>query len=181
MISPRATLFFAVALVPVSRGWAAVKPAPSDLLPPLKRQETVDKAVQLTRPPTTLPVPDNFVSPFSPPNFEQPDREEQKANAAAGIRSPVSGAAASAQAAGPMGDRELLDVIAARIQPTGSIAARGKLLLTFPGKTVGVGQSFLVTYNGQDHELELIAIERTTFTLRLRAQEITRSIKPPAK
>ena len=47
-----------------------------------------------------------------------------------------------------------------------------------PGKTVGVGQSFLVTFNGQDHELELIAVERTTFTVRLRGEEITRPIKP---
>lgn len=181
MTRPRAFLLLVVAGLMPATGRSASKPATSDLVAPAKRQETVDKAIRLTRQPTTVPVPAKFPSPFSPVNFEQPDPEEQKANAAAGIRTAGQTPAGPAQPAGPVGDRELLEVIAARIQPTGSVTVRAKPLLTFPGKTVGVGQSFLVTYNGQDYELELVGIERTTFTLRLRGEEITRPIKAPTK
>ena len=182
MKTPRAIVMIATVLLTASPAWSASKPAVSDVVAPPKRQQTVDVATRLTRQPAPVPVGADLLSPFNPPNFEQPDPEELKANAAAGIRAAgqagPGGPVAPAKPAGPVGDRELLEVIAARIQPTGSVNIRGKPLLTFPGKTVGVGQSFLVTYNGQDHELELIAVERTTFTVRLRGEEITRPIKP---
>ena len=176
MTTPRAIVLFTASLFAAAPAWSASKPAASDIVAPPKRQQTVDTATRLSRPPAPVPAPTTLLSPFNPANFDQPDPEEQRANAAAGIR--PTGPAGPAKPAGPVGDRELLEVIAARIQPTGSVNFSGKSLLTFPGKTVGVGQSFLVTYNGQDHELELIAVERTTFTLRLRGEEITRPIKP---
>lgn len=179
MTTPRVILLFTASLFAASSAWSASKPAVSDIVAPPKRQQTVDTATRLSLPPAPVPAPTTLLSPFNPADFDQPDPEEQRANAAAGIRpTGPAGQAGPAKPAGPVGDRELLEVIAARIQPTGSVNVRGKPLLTFPGKTVGVGQSFLVTYNGQDHELELIAVERTTFTLRLRGEEITRPIKP---
>jgi hypothetical protein len=156
---------------------AATGKGTSDLASPQKRQVTVDLAARLTRPPAPAPVPDDLNSPFNPPNFSQPDPEEQKANAAAGVRSPSSGA--SAQANGPASVRDLLETIAARIQPTGSVVIGGKPQLTFPGaKRVTAGQVITVNYNGEDYDLDLVAIDRTTFTLRLRGEEITRPIKP---
>jgi hypothetical protein len=44
-------------------------------------------------------------------------------------------------------------------------------------KRFEVGTRFTVTYNNQDYELELVAIDRTTFTLRYRGEQLTRPIK----
>ena len=150
-----------------------------DVLPAAQRHATVEKATRLAQPPVAGPVAPDLTNPFNPPDFTAPDPEEQRANAAARAagQPPPSGPAAQAA---PLGNRELLETIAARIQPTGSIVGRGKPLLTFSGRTptVGIGQSFVVTYEGQDYELEVMAIDRTTFTLRYRGEEITRPIKP---
>lgn len=157
--------------------WAAAPK--TDVLPAARRRATVETAVRLTQPPVAAPVPEGLTHPFNPANFNAPDPEEQRANAAA--RAAGQSASTNAgQSTAPLGDRELLETIAARIQPTGSIVVRGKPLLTFAGRTptVGVGQSFVVTYEGQDHELEVVSIDRTTFTLRYRGEEITRPIKP---
>jgi hypothetical protein len=49
--------------------------------------------------------------------------------------------------------------------------------LVMGSKRFEVGTRFVVTYNGEDYELELVAIARTTFTLRYRGVETTRPIK----
>jgi hypothetical protein len=145
--------------------------------PPPPRQATVELAEKLTRPPVPAPVPDDLVSPFNPPNFSQPDPEEAKATAAAGVRAAASAVGAQAPA-GPATDRELLENIAARIQPTGSVVLGGRRQLTFPNaKRVSTGEVIIVNYNGQDYELDVVAINPPTFTLRLRGEEITRPIK----
>lgn len=147
----------------------------TDVLPIPRRQPTVDLATRLARPPSVEPVPEQLKNPFNPPDFGGPDPDEPQTNAGRAAAQPgASGTAA------PLGNRELLETIAARIQPTGSVVVRGKPLLTFAGRTptVGVGQSFVVTYNDRDHELEVVAIDRTTFTLRYGGEEITRPIKP---
>lgn len=142
----------------------------SDVLPAARRASTVEAAIALTQPPSPAPLPSELKNPFNPPDFNAPDPDQPR----------PAGPSATAEPAGPMGDREILETIAARIQPTGSIVARGKPLLTFSGRTptVGVGQSFVVTYENQDHELEVVSIDRTTFTLRYRGEELTRPIKP---
>jgi len=182
----RLFLFGAGLLLGVSApaAWAASKSA-SDLMPPQKRQVAVDAGTRLTRPPVPAPAPVDLVTPFNPPAFDQPDPEEQKANAASGGRptAPAAGGtAANAAPTGPLSDRDLLETIAPRIQPTGSFTFGGKPQLTFPGaKRVTIGDHFVVRYppdGGQDYELEVTAIDRTTFTLRLRGEEITRPIKP---
>jgi hypothetical protein len=50
--------------------------------------------------------------------------------------------------------------------------------LNFGKSSVKVGTHFSVTLNGQEYDLELASIDRTTFTLRLNREEITRPIKP---
>jgi hypothetical protein len=151
---------------------------PSDLAPPPKRQQTVDTALHLARPPVAAPLPEGFPGPFNPSGFDQPDPDEKSS----GATHAATGATAAGPAAptGPTNDRELLEVIAARIQPTGYFALGGKPILTFPGaKRFTIGDSFIVTYppsGGQDYELKIVAIDRTSFTLRYRGEEITRPI-----
>jgi hypothetical protein len=53
----------------------------------------------------------------------------------------------------------------------------GEPLLLLGRGRVKIGDKFTVAYNGQDYELELTAIDRTTFTLRYHGEEITRPIK----
>ena len=55
---------------------------------------------------------------------------------------------------------------------------RGAPRLIFANKPFEVGTRFTATYNNQDYELELVAIDRTTFTLRYRGEDVTRPIKP---
>lgn len=148
----------------------AAAPA-SDLLPPERRRQTVELALRFAAPPTPREVPADAVYPFNPPAFGQPDPEELRAIAAAQ-------AAANAAAAKPSTDRALLDVIAARIMPSGTLILGGESLLIFGQKRLRVGDRLTVSYDGRDYELELTAIERTTFTLRLNRDEITRPIKP---
>ncbi len=55
---------------------------------------------------------------------------------------------------------------------------RGAPRLIIANKPFEIGTRFTVTYNGQDYELELTSIDRTTFTLRYRNEETTRPITP---
>ena len=155
-------------------GLAIAAPAPaktvSDLVSPDKRRAVVEQAQKLTHPVEPAPLPAELPQPFNPAGFDQPDPEEVKA-------APTPGTPA---AAAPAGDREILENIAAVIRPSGTIKIGDKAArLTFGRKTVQVGGQFTVTNpaNGQDYELELVAIEPPTFTLRYHNEEITRPIK----
>ncbi len=72
----------------------------------------------------------------------------------------------------------MLDKLAAQISPTGVIMLRGAPRLVISNRPFEVGTRFTATYNNQDYELELVAIDRTTFTLRYRSEEVIRPIKP---
>jgi len=147
----------------------------SDLLPPVRRQASVDIAALLTRPPEPLPVPADLRDPFNPPDFNQPD-PSQAGNQ--GGTAPTELPGAPAEPARPAGDRDVLEMLAAQIRPTGMILLRNAPRLIISNKPFEVGTRFTVTYNGQDYELELTAIDRTTFTLRYRNEETTRPITP---
>jgi hypothetical protein len=175
----RLALFSAFALLPAISAWAASGKITSDLVVPAKRQEIVDKATHLTRPPVPAPVPANLNPPFNPNGFDVPDADEAGPAIAGG---PGAKSAAPVKPAGPVGDRELLEAMAPRIQPTGSFIIGGNPLLTFPGaKRVRVGDVLQVIYNEKEYELEVTAIDRTNFTLRFRGEEITRPIAKTTK
>lgn len=144
----------------------------SDIVPTAKRQETVDKALRLAQPPAPVPLPDPLPLPFTPPDFDKRDPEEAKSN-------PVTPGAAAAQQPAPVaGDREILETLAGRLTPSGTLSLGGAPQLIIGRNRFPVGTRFTVTYNNEDFELELVAIDRTTFTLRFRNEEITRPIKP---
>jgi hypothetical protein len=149
----------------------------ADLPPPQVRQQAVTKAELLWHRPPPPPLPADLVSPFNPSDFEKPNPAEAPAGAAGSTDSRKSGAV-TAQRPAPMGDRGVLEGLAAQIAPTGVIMLRGSPRLVISNKPFEVGTRFTATYNNQDYELELVAIDRTTFTLRYRSEEITRPIKP---
>lgn len=76
-----------------------------------------------------------------------------------------------------MGDRQILEALASQLTPTGTIQIGGAPRLVMGSKRFEVGTRFTVTFNNQDYELLLTNIDRTTFTLRYRNEEITRPIK----
>ncbi len=160
----------------------------SDILPTVRRQITVDTADRLANRKPPAAVPNDTPSPFSPADFEKPDASELAAAASRpGAPSPtprpgtpaVGGApVVPPKPAAPAGDRETLETLAAQITPSGMIELRGKPRLMIGGRPFEIGTRFTAAFNNQEYELELVAIDRTTFTLRYRGEEITRPIKP---
>jgi hypothetical protein len=150
--------------------------ATSDLPPPQKRQTAVTTAERLTQRKALPPLPADLVSPFSPPDFDKPDATEASANPAPAPK-PGTPAPSTPTPAAPASDLQTLETLAAQITPTGVIQMGGSPRLVIGAKRFEVGTRFTATYNGRDYELELVAIDRTTFTLRYRGEETTRPIK----
>ncbi|MDP3073271.1 MAG: hypothetical protein Q8N18_23470 [Opitutaceae bacterium] len=145
--------------------------------PPQRRAAAVALAEQIAKILPVAPLPGDMVSPFAPPDFDKPDPAELQAALLAAQRSAASGAVQKKSVSIAAGDRETLEKLAAQIQPSGAMQMRGIQRLLINGKAFEVGTRFTATYNNLDYELELSAIDRTTFTLRYRGEEITRPIK----
>jgi hypothetical protein len=142
----------------------------SDLQPPQKRQASVATAERLAKRPPPAALPDDLVSPFNPRDFDKPEPKET----VAGTQVPTG----PTEPPPPPGDREILESLAAQLNPTGTMTYfDGTPRLVMGSKRFEVGTRFTVTYNNQDYELELVAIDRTTYRLRYRGEEITRPIK----
>lgn len=139
----------------------------SDLVPPEKRRPVVELANKLAKAPESAAAPDaTLISPF---------------NRAA--KAPVDAARPSVSNTGvarPSGSREILEAVAPRIQSQvrGTFVLGGSPILVVGQKRLKVGETFTITFEGNDYELEITAIERTSFKLRLRDEEITQPITP---
>jgi hypothetical protein len=169
-LRPLSVLLLLVA--PVGLSAAAVKP---DIVPPMRRDAAVNVANKLTKRPAPTPVSPELPNPFNPANFNDPDPNAPRLPG--GARPGAAGAGAAGPVS-PPADREILDTLAARLTPSGTLSLGGKPLLIIDRNRFEVGTKFIVTFNEQDFELELVAIDRTTFTLRYRGEEVTRPIKP---
>ncbi len=172
MKTSRSTLVLSIALIAPLMGFAQG----ADLASPNKRDESVERALALLAAPEFLSQPDTLVSPFAPPNFDQPDPGELLAQQAA--------AAASLAASGPsrpMGPRGVLEMLAERIVPSGILKMGGQSILLFGQKKLKVGDGLTITFDGINYDLDIITIGNTNFTLRYQGEEITRSIKPGQK
>jgi hypothetical protein len=162
--------------LPLSLLFALVLPAAlfarpaSDLQPADKRRPVVETAERLAKNTGPAPLPDEQINPFNPPAFGQPDPEE--------VRVASAPAAASSAPGRLAGDRDALAALAARITPSGTLTFGGESWLVFGRKRLRIGDHLTVTYEEHDYELELTAIDRTTFTLRLNREELTRPLKP---
>jgi hypothetical protein len=181
MISLRFRYLLLVLVAP-AMAWAAKGKLTSEVLTPVLRQSSVDLAARLTRAPVAERPAPALKSPFNPPDFERPTPEEAKVAAAkaatAGAPASSAGPAAGPAVAktAPASDRETLEIVAARIPSTGVIIFGRKPLLVVGGKRYEIGNRFTVTHGGQDYELELVAIDRTSFTLRYHGEQYSRPI-----
>lgn len=147
----------------------------SDLQPPQRRQATVTTAERLAERTTAPALPEDLISPFNPPDFDKPEGGEIAATPSQ--RNAETRSTAPLPPPPPPGDREILEALAAQLTPTGTMQSGDSPLLVMGSKRFEIGTRFIVTYNNQDYELELVSIDRTTFTLRYRGEEITRPIK----
>lgn len=131
----------------------------SDLLPPERRAPAVELASRLAEPGDLPPLASEPVPPF---RWIDPERPHEPAASGVPRTTP----------------RDVLIGIASRIEPSGTIILGGEPILLFGQKKLKVGDKLTVTYQGSDYELDITAIERTTYKLRLNGEEITRPIKP---
>ena len=139
----------------------------SDLLPPQKRAETLFLARNLLSTKVQDSSEEALVSmnPFNPVQPSAPNVETEKSPAQSVL----------------VNDRDLLKKIAEGIVPSGMMQLGEQTFLLIGKKRFKVADRMAVTSDGIAYELELSAIERTSFTLRLNNEEITRPIKSPVK
>jgi hypothetical protein len=78
---------------------------------------------------------------------------------------------------GPRNDRDVLNAIAAELKPTGFFVIGGKETLIFGQKRVKAGTPMTINFEGIEYTIEITAIDRTSFTLRLNREELSRPIK----
>lgn len=124
---------------------------------------------------TSAELPAGLPDPFHPGAFSE------AASAAGGVIAPGSGGAdataAAARPAGPRSGSDLLAAIGAGLRPSGYFVLGGNPTLVFGQKRVNVGGLLTVNFEGAEYTLEVTAITRTNFTLRLNREEFTRPIK----
>jgi len=157
-----------IVVLPIS-SWAAA----SDISSPTARKDILTAALRLVEPGPIAPLPADVNQPFNPEAFGQPDADELAAIAAA-----RAAEAAALNKAKPASEADLLERIAERVIPSGTMTLNGEPLLIFGQRKLRVGDRLTVTYDGRDYDLELTAVQRLNFTLRLNRAEITRRINP---
>ena len=140
----------------------------SDILPPSKRALTLELARTLLTF-KTFESSDEALAAMNPFNPVQPVTETVEM-----VNSPIVVVPA-------LSERDLLKSMADGITPSGMMQMAGRQVLLFGQKKLKVGDHIPVTYQGTAYELEVIAIDRTSFTLRLKNEEITRPIKAQVK
>lgn len=90
----------------------------------------------------------------------------------------ATGSPVEVQVAGPRyNDRQILEAIAPRVEPTGSVRIGDTDYLLFGQKRLKVGEKLTITYEGSVHAVEISSIERNNFRIRLNSEELVRPIK----
>lgn len=139
----------------------------SDLVPASKRAESIQLAEKLLR---ANDIPGDgkqaLPNPFTPRLIEQPA---------------VPSATIQPRQNSVVSSRERLRQISSLINPTGMVILGGEPILLFGQKKFKIGDSVPIVFEGSPYELIITAIERTSFTLRLHNEELTRPIKPGSK
>ena len=135
--------------------------AAGEVMAPAKRQEVLDQAKKLLK-----------AREFSPISVD-PFHSEKFAEMVSGPRAPVAGPVVMS----PRTDRDILQAIGSNLKPSGAFVMDGESILLFGQKRVKAGDHLTITFEGTEYTLEIAAIERTSFTLRLNREEFTRPIK----
>lgn len=139
----------------------------SDLVPAPRRAVTLEqgRALLAARDAANLELPASIPSPFLAPEAE-----------------PVPGPAAQTPVAGPaptvrvFSDAEILAAVAPRITPTGTVVLGGEPILLFGQKRLKVGDVYPISFEGREYEVVITAIDRTSYTLRLNQELLTRPL-----
>lgn len=144
-------------------GQALLAAEPSDVQLPAKRAEALETATKIQ---SVREIATTIPNPFYPPAFVGTAPQATR-----------SSEQTVATPAGPRGDKALLQAIAANLKPSGYFVLGGHQTLVFGQKRVRAGGVLNVTFEGSEYILEITAIDRTHFTLRLNREEFTRPIK----
>jgi len=138
----------------------------ADISPTAKRADTLSFARTLIAPVEPLEAidPATLKNPFNP---SAPPPSPAAENSAALVPAP--------------NELALLEQIAPKVTPTGSVEIGGEALLLFGQKKLKVGDHLPIIFEGKPYELEIAGIQSTRFTLRLNGVEITRPIKSVTK
>lgn len=91
------------------------------------------------------------------------------------VASPTT--AAPTHTVGPRTERDILTGIASTLKPSGYFVLGGQPTLVFGQKRVKAGSMMTINFEGTEYTVEITAIDRTSFTLRLNREEYTRPIK----
>ncbi|MBI3887256.1 MAG: hypothetical protein HY302_16245 [Opitutae bacterium] len=140
---------------------------PAAVLAPAARLARLEAARNILAP-AEVALPAGLVDPFHPAAFAG-------VSASAGPAPAASDAAAAPSA--PKGDQAVLQAIAAGLRPSGYFVVGGQPTLVFGQKKVKAGSFLTITFEGNSYTLEIAAIDRSTFTLRLNREEFTRPLK----
>ncbi|MBI2516025.1 MAG: hypothetical protein HYV95_03845 [Opitutae bacterium] len=145
-----------------------------EVVSPAKRQASISAAEQLLSTKDTG-LPAGTINPFRPEAFA----EAVAGTGRAGVASPGTETTGTtvAHPAGPRTERDILAAIAAVLKPSGYFVFGGQPTLVFGQKRVKAGGPLTITFEGTEYTLEVTAINRTNFTLRLNREEFTRPIK----
>lgn len=111
-------------------------------------------------------LPPGSVDPFNSDAFQETMGFAKRAPVATG---PVT--------VGPRSDREILESIAANLRPSGNFILGGQQTLIFGQKRVKAGGSLPINFEGVEYTIEITAIDRANYTLKLNTVELTRPIK----
>lgn len=142
----------------------------SDILPPAKRDETLNLARTLL----TIKALDSSeealasLNPFNPVQPAGPNIESE--NSAVQSVAPVL-----------VSDRELLEKLAEEVIATGMMQQGDRTFLLIGKKRFKVGERLAVNSGGIAYDVEISFVDRTSFTLRLNKEEITRPIRAKVK
>jgi hypothetical protein len=153
-----ALLYPALGLLALS---AVAQTPRADVLPPAQRQSTVETAARLAESAAPHALPAGLKNPFVGP-----------------VATVTTEAGPRETAPAAVSDRQLLQSIAPLVNPSGTMMLGGESILLFGQKRIKVGDPLSISFDGRPYELVISNIQSTSFTLRLRGEEITRSIKP---
>lgn len=160
---------------------AAIAADVAPVVAPNKRTESLAAAQKLLAA-RDAAAPAGLLDPFHSEAFA--NAAATSGTAAVGNPTSATGGSAGSGAAGstarpgaPRGTRDLLQAIGDALRPSGFIVMGGSPSLSFGQKRVKPGGTLTITFEGVEHTLEVTAIDRTNFTLRLNNEEYTRPIK----
>jgi hypothetical protein len=125
-----------------------------DIASPAKRVATIDLAEKLGKLhiPPEAKVAEGVTNPFDP--------------------SALSGPSSSH----PISDHDIIAVLAGQLNPTGTVVLGGEPYLLFGQKRIKVGEKIPISFENAVYDLEIVAIERITFTVRYNREELSRPV-----